>query len=62
MLSGVVYWAGWRVVLPALFGYELVAHKEKLKDGTVLTVVRIVKPLSRRHMRLIGLVVQVFTS
>lgn len=39
MLLGVVYWAVWRVVLPRVFGYNLVPRKEKLHDGTVVTLV-----------------------
>ena len=39
MAAGVVYWALWRVV-PRWFGYEFVPRKEKLDDGTVVTVVR----------------------
>ncbi|TBU22467.1 high affinity methionine permease [Dichomitus squalens] len=34
---GVLYWALWRVV-PRWFGYEFVPNKEKLSDGTVVTV------------------------
>lgn len=40
MVTGVLYWAGWRVILPKVFGYELVPRKETLDDGTVITVVR----------------------
>ena len=40
MFVGVAYWAGWRILLPKVFGYELVPHKEKLKDGTMVTTVR----------------------
>lgn len=40
MLAGVAYWAVWRVVLPRVFGYELVPRKEVLEDGTVVNVVR----------------------
>lgn len=36
---GVIYWAVWRVVLPKLFGYELVPTKVILGDGTVVNVV-----------------------
>ena len=39
MFSGVFYWAGWRIVLPKVFGYHLVPKKEVLADGTVVTVV-----------------------
>ncbi|KAL4079793.1 amino acid transporter [Scleroderma citrinum] len=38
LLVGPVYWAGWRIVLPRIFGYTLVPRKETLKDGTVVTV------------------------
>ncbi|KZW03342.1 amino acid transporter [Exidia glandulosa HHB12029] len=38
MILGVVYWATWRIVLPRVFGYELVPNKETLSDGTVVTV------------------------
>ncbi|KAL4079817.1 amino acid transporter [Scleroderma citrinum] len=37
LLFGVLYWAGWRIILPRVFGYELVPRKETLDDGTVLT-------------------------
>ncbi|KZO94864.1 amino acid transporter [Calocera viscosa TUFC12733] len=40
MLVGALYWAAWRVFLPAIFGYELIPRKEHLLDGTVVTVVR----------------------
>ena len=39
MFVGVAYWAGWRILLPRVFGYELVPRKEKLEDGTVVTLV-----------------------
>lgn len=39
LLLGPVYWAGWRIILPRVFGYELVPRKEVLSDGTVVTVV-----------------------
>jgi hypothetical protein len=29
----------WRVILPKVFKYELYPTKEKLKDGTVVTIV-----------------------
>lgn len=41
MFTGVIYWAVWRIVLPKVFGYELVPNKEILNDGTVVNVVRI---------------------
>ncbi|KAI0685067.1 amino acid transporter [Cerioporus squamosus] len=37
MAVGVLYWAAWRV-LPGWFGYELVPRKEKLEDGTTVTL------------------------
>ena len=40
MAAGVLYWAGWRVLLPRVFGYALVPRKERLADGTVITLVR----------------------
>jgi len=40
MLVGVGYWAWWRILLPKVFRYELVPRKEKLEDGTVVTLVR----------------------
>ncbi|KAF9228857.1 amino acid transporter [Gyrodon lividus] len=38
MVIGVLYWAGWRILLPKVFGYELVPRKETLEDGTVVTL------------------------
>ncbi|KAI0090104.1 amino acid transporter [Irpex rosettiformis] len=38
LTTGVIYWAIWRVVLPKVFGYELVPRKETLSDGTVITL------------------------
>ena len=40
MILGVIYWAVWRVILPKIFGYELVPNKVVLDDGTVVNVVR----------------------
>jgi hypothetical protein len=40
MVFGVIYWAVWRVVLPKIFGYELVPSKVVLNDGTTVNVVR----------------------
>ncbi|RPD60343.1 high affinity methionine permease [Lentinus tigrinus ALCF2SS1-6] len=37
MAFGVLYWAAWRI-LPGWFGYELVPRKEKLEDGTTVTL------------------------
>ena len=41
MISGVIYWAVWRVILPRIFKYKLVPNKVILDDGTVVNVVRI---------------------
>jgi hypothetical protein len=41
MFAGVLYWAAWRILLPKVFGYELLPRKETLDDGTVVTVVSI---------------------
>ncbi|TFK39203.1 amino acid transporter [Crucibulum laeve] len=38
MLLGIVYWGVWRIVLPKIFGYELIPRKEVLQDGTVVTM------------------------
>ncbi|KAF8549796.1 amino acid transporter [Imleria badia] len=38
LVAAVGYWAVWRVVLPKVFGYELVSRKETLDDGTVVTL------------------------
>ncbi|KAG2361224.1 high affinity methionine permease [Suillus spraguei] len=38
LFAGVLYWAAWRIILPKVFGYELVPRKERLSDGTVVTV------------------------
>ncbi|KAI0317435.1 amino acid transporter [Amylostereum chailletii] len=38
MAVGVLYWAGWRILLPKVFGHRLVPRKETLDDGTVVTV------------------------
>ncbi|KIK81323.1 hypothetical protein PAXRUDRAFT_832930 [Paxillus rubicundulus Ve08.2h10] len=37
LVFGVLYWATWRIILPKVFGYELVPHKNVLEDGTVVT-------------------------
>lgn len=39
MVFSVFYWATWWVVLPRLFKYKLVPVKDKLSDGTVVTIV-----------------------
>ncbi|KAG2116264.1 amino acid permease-domain-containing protein [Suillus clintonianus] len=39
MFAGMFYWVAWRILLPKVFGYELVPRKERLDDGTVVTVV-----------------------
>lgn len=41
MAFGIFYWAVWRIVLPKVFGYELVPNKTVLDDGTVVNVVRL---------------------
>jgi hypothetical protein len=41
LLFGIFYWAVWRILLPKLGKYELVSEKETLKDGTVVTIVRV---------------------
>ncbi|KIJ63366.1 hypothetical protein HYDPIDRAFT_29618 [Hydnomerulius pinastri MD-312] len=38
MVVGVLYWAGWRILLPKVFGYELIPRKEALEDGTIVTL------------------------
>jgi len=38
MVVGLLYWFTWRVLLPVVFRYELVPHKDRLSDGTVVTV------------------------
>ncbi|KAI9570761.1 amino acid/polyamine transporter I [Boletus coccyginus] len=38
MSVGAGYWAVWRILLPKVFGYELVPRKETLDDGTVVTL------------------------
>ncbi|KAH7908037.1 amino acid transporter [Hygrophoropsis aurantiaca] len=38
MIVGILYWAAWRILLPKVFGYELVPRKERLEDGTVVTL------------------------
>ncbi len=48
---GVLYWALWRIV-PRWFGYDFVPRKEKLSDGTVVTVVRLVRPRVGLDIRL----------
>lgn len=49
MILGIVYWAVWRILLPRVFGYELVPSKETLSDGTVVTVVRPLLPQAWQH-------------
>lgn len=41
MFAGVLYWAAWRILLPKVFGSELLPRKETLDDGTVVTVVSV---------------------
>ena len=38
LVFGVLYWAVWKLVLPYVFGFQLVLRKEVLKDGTVVTL------------------------
>jgi len=38
MVFGVIYWAVWRVILPKIYGYELVPKKVVLDDGTVVNI------------------------
>ncbi|OAX33011.1 amino acid transporter [Rhizopogon vinicolor AM-OR11-026] len=38
MFAGVLYWATWRILLPKVFEYELVPRKERLADGTMVTL------------------------
>lgn len=38
MVVGVLWWTAWRVV-PRWFGYKYIGKKEKLQDGTVVTLV-----------------------
>ncbi|KAI9431494.1 amino acid transporter [Lactarius indigo] len=37
-ITGVLYWAVWKLLLPYVFGFRLVSRKEVLKDGTVVTL------------------------
>lgn len=37
LVGGVVYWFGWRVLLPWVAGFEWRERKGVLKDGTVVT-------------------------
>lgn len=39
LMSGVFYWAVWKLVLPYVFKFRLVPRKEVLEDGTVVTLV-----------------------
>ncbi|OAX38772.1 amino acid transporter [Rhizopogon vinicolor AM-OR11-026] len=50
MFTGVLYWATWRILLPKVFGYELVSRKETLADGTVVTL-HLLKPVQRNDYR-----------
>lgn len=38
LMSGVLYWAVWKLVLPYVFKFRLVPRKEVLEDGTVVTL------------------------
>ncbi|KZT69137.1 amino acid transporter [Daedalea quercina L-15889] len=44
MVVGVLWWAAWRVV-PRWFGYKFIGRKEKLRDGTVVTLVSSLSPV-----------------
>lgn len=37
LISGVIYWVGWRILLPYLGGFEYREQKGTLRDGTVVT-------------------------
>jgi hypothetical protein len=39
LMSGGLYWAVWKLVLPYVFKFRLVPRKEVLEDGTVVTLV-----------------------
>lgn len=56
MFVGVGYWAGWRILLPKVFGYELVPRKETLEDGTVVTLVRALRPHREAKLNRLNLV------
>ena len=36
MVLSIIYWAVWQVILPKMFGYELVLNKAVLDDGMVV--------------------------
>ena len=42
MAFSVFYWAVWRIILPKLGRYKLVPEKERLEDGTVVTIVGVI--------------------
>ena len=64
LTCGVLYWAAWQIVLPKVFGYELIPRKEKLNDGTVVTVVStpLPSPLLRCIVRIVRLTNVLFYS
>ena len=39
LMSGGIYWAVWKLVLPYVFKFRLVPRKGVLEDGTVVTLV-----------------------
>jgi hypothetical protein len=39
LMSGGIYWAVWKLVLPYVFKFRLVPRKEVLEDGTVVILV-----------------------
>ena len=51
LTCGVLYWAAWQIVLPKVFGYELIPRKEKLNDGTVVTVVSTPLPITKMYRK-----------
>ena len=48
LVTGAVWWAVWRKVLPAVGGYELVPERERFDDGTMVVVYKKVKSASKR--------------
>ena len=62
MVTGVLYWAAWRVLLPKVFGYELIPRKEILDDGTVITLVGILYSSSSTSHRVSFALIAVLES
>ncbi|KAF9239123.1 amino acid transporter [Melanogaster broomeanus] len=54
MVFGVLYWAGWRILLPKVFGYELVPRKQALDDGTFVTLCRTYSAIRRTGSSLLS--------